>query len=115
MAVINNSNGVIAWAIIDQVNNSVRDHYNVSSLTDNGTGRQRINLSSAASNNNYAILGTATSASSTQNYQNRGQLITCYYSATTSTSSQAPFACEYAADNSAGDVSHISIVLIGET
>ena len=115
MAVINASNGVIAWAIIDQVDNNVRDHYNVSSLTDNGSGKQRINLSEAASNNSYAILGTATSASAGENYNNRGQLITCYYDATTSTSSQAPFGTEYASNNGQGDVSHISIVLIGET
>ena len=38
----------------------IRDSYNVGSITDNGVGDYIINFSSAMTNTNYAILGTAT-------------------------------------------------------
>ena len=113
MAVINGTNGVVAWAIIKQTDNTIRSSYNVSSLTDDGSGRQELNLSTAAADNNYGILGDANSASAGENYQNRGQMMTCYQANLTSTSSSVPFAIEYAANAGAGDVSHITIVVIG--
>ena len=113
MAVINGNNGIIAWANIYASNNSIRAHYNVSSLTNNGSGKQRINLNNASTSNFYGILGTATSASGGNNYANRGQIITSYEPATTSTASQAPYAIEYAPNGGAGAVSHVTIALVG--
>ena len=113
MAVINGTNGVIAWANIYASNNTIRAHYNVSSLTNNGSGKQRLNLSTASVSNYYGILGTATAASGGNNFANRGQIITTYESHTTSSSSEVPYAIEYAPNGGAGAVSHITIAVVG--
>tara|TARA_B100001564_G_scaffold322141_1_gene301247 strand:- start:110 stop:457 length:348 start_codon:yes stop_codon:yes gene_type:complete len=113
MAVINGTNGVIAWANIYASNNTIRAHYNVSSLTNNGSGKQRLNLSTASVSNYYGILGTATAASGGNNYANRGQVVTSYEQAVTSSASQVPYAIEYAPNGGAGAISHVTITVVG--
>lgn len=50
-------NTVHAWANINCVNgqDTIRDSYNISSITDSATGRQIFNFSTNAANNDYAI------------------------------------------------------------
>jgi hypothetical protein len=43
---------------------AIRDQYNVSSITDNGTGNYTVNFTSAMSNANYTHLGTGEPTSS---------------------------------------------------
>ena len=113
MAVFSKDNMIVAWANIYASNNSVRDSYNVSSLTNDGSGKQSLNLSDACDNNTYGILGTATAASGGNNYANRGQIVTQYESHTTSSSSEVPYAIEYAPNAGAGATSHITIAVVG--
>ena len=103
---------IVAWANIYASNNSIRDSYNVSSLTNDGSGRQSLNLSDAVDNNTYGILGTATAASGGNNYANRGQIVTSYESHTTSSSSEVPYAIEYAPNAGAGAISHVTIEVV---
>jgi spore coat protein CotH len=44
---------------------AIRASYNVSSITDNGTGKYTINFANAMSTANYAIVGISTSATTT--------------------------------------------------
>jgi hypothetical protein len=43
---------------------AIRSSYNVSSITDNGTGDYTVNFATALSDANYAVIGTASEASS---------------------------------------------------
>tara|TARA_A100000172_G_C2979433_1_gene88828 strand:+ start:27 stop:374 length:348 start_codon:yes stop_codon:yes gene_type:complete len=113
MALLSKDNMIVAWANVYASNNSVRDSYNVSSLTNDGSGKQSLNLSDACDNNTYGILGTAAAASGGNNFANRGQIITTYESHTTSSSSEVPYAIEYAPNGGAGAVSHITIAVVG--
>ena len=48
-----------AWVNFNGMNTvAIRDSYNVSSITDNGTGDYTINFTNAMSNNDYAAAGT---------------------------------------------------------
>jgi len=55
------------WLNFDGYNNSIRDSFGVSSVTDEGTGQYRINFSTAYANTNYSWSGTASTATSTRN------------------------------------------------
>ena len=56
-----------AWANINCVNgqDTVRDSYNISSVTDIGTGRQQFNFSTNAINNDFVYVSMAGNVSST--------------------------------------------------
>jgi len=56
---------VKAWVIFDGGANPivVNDGFNVSSITDNGTGKYRVNFTLAMSNLLYCVVATSTSAS----------------------------------------------------
>ena len=43
------------WCSFNGVTPAIKDSFNVSSLTDNGTGNYDVNFSSNMSNNNYAV------------------------------------------------------------
>ena len=50
-----------AWINLDGANTiEIRDSYNVSSITDNGTGDYTISFSTAMANTNYCATGTCT-------------------------------------------------------
>jgi len=48
-----------AWVNFDGTNNNIRASYNVSSITDNGTGDYTVNFATAMPDANYAIIVTA--------------------------------------------------------
>ena len=55
-----------AWANFNGTGTvAIRDSYNVSSITDNGTGLYTINLTNPLADTNYIVLGSATSTSTT--------------------------------------------------
>ena len=120
MAVFSKDNMIVAWANVYASNATIRDSYNVSSLSDDGSGKQHLNLADACDNNTYGILGTATAASGGMQYQNRGQIITCYeqnytssHGSRTSSASEIPYAIEYSGSNGAGAISHVTIAVVG--
>jgi len=43
------------WANVNGANNSVRDSYNLSSMSDQGTGKPRIHFANNMNNSNYAV------------------------------------------------------------
>lgn len=47
---------------------AISSSFNVSSITDNGTGDYTVNFTTAMGNNNYAIAGTAEDSSNTEGY-----------------------------------------------
>ncbi len=120
MALFSKDNMIVAWANVYASNGTIRDSYNVSSLSDDDSGRQHLNLTDACDNNTYGILGTATAASGGNTYQNRGQIITSYEGNNSSEngnnssgSNEVPYAIEYAANAGAGAVSHVTIAVVG--
>jgi|TARA_R100001510_G_C7584942_1_gene156606 hypothetical protein len=120
MALFSKDNMIVAWANVYASNNTIRDSYNVSSLSNDGSGKQHLNLADACDNNTYGILGTATAASGGMQYQNRGQIITCYEQnnsaangSRTSSTVEVPYAIEYSGNNGAGAISHITIAVVG--
>ena len=64
MAVLG-KNAIHAWLNYNGVGNSIRDDYNVSSVTDNATGVFTVNFSDAFADANYcmATIGSRTSTS----------------------------------------------------
>lgn len=44
-----------AWVNFDGINNTIRASFNVSSITDNGTGNHSVNFTNAMSDANYAV------------------------------------------------------------
>lgn len=112
MAVHSKSNMICAWAALRADNSSLYESYNVTSISDSGSGKQKLNLTTPVTSNTYGILGTATCGSGAHNYQNRGQIITCF-DTTSSSTSAVPYAIEYASNNSPGATSHITIMVVG--
>ena len=52
-------NFIHAWCNANHDSVSVRDSYNISSITDNGTGRMKFNFSTNANNTTYVFSGIA--------------------------------------------------------
>ena len=120
MALFSKDNMIVAWANVYASNGTIRDSYNVSSLSDDDSGRQHLNLTDAVDNNTYGILGTATAASGGNQYSNRGQIITSYEGNNSaengnnsSGSNEVPYAIEYSGNNGAGAISHVTIAVVG--
>ena len=48
-----------AWANFDESNSTIRDNFNITDLTDNGTGYFTVNLTNAMSSDDYSRVGSA--------------------------------------------------------
>ena len=48
-----------AWVNFDGTGVSIRDSFNISSITDNGLGDYTVNFTNALANSNYSVVGTA--------------------------------------------------------
>ena len=57
MAVFSKDNMIVAWANIYASNNSVRDSYNVSSLTNDGSGKQMVYLNRSMIGKRLSVVG----------------------------------------------------------
>lgn len=78
-----NSNQICkAWVNFDQRTGAlaIKNSYNVSSVTDNGTGDATINFSTAMANSNYAFTGSCNEAGGSS----WGNQVNLLYAATTS-------------------------------
>ena len=59
-------NAVHAWLNYHGTNNTIRDDYNVSSVTDNGTGNFTVNFSDAFANANYCPISIPSRGDATE-------------------------------------------------
>ena len=85
---------------------AIRAQFNVSSISDNGTGDYTVNFSTALADANYSLVGTVAG-----NSVNTGQIVTGNNSATSFTSSGARFLNTYAPNNSANDTASINVAV----
>lgn len=92
---------------------TINDSFNVSSITDNGTGLWTINFQTALANTNYAVIGTAT-RSDTNDYPTTFQR----YSGDTKTTSAVQVRCKYVTSGLLGgstgdyDARDVSVVVL---
>ena len=57
MAFVGASNGIVAWVNFNGTGNiSIRDHYNVNSISDKGNGKYQVNFQVSADNNDYSVI-----------------------------------------------------------
>ena len=102
-------NAVFAWADIDGTGTAHLDNdYNVSSVTDHGTGDHQVNFSTNASNAHYAIVGT-----------NIGETNDDHTYSFLCSAQQAPLttACRFQVVHRGGsrrDQDHVNIVIVAE-
>jgi len=102
-------NAVFAWADIDGTGTAHLDNdYNVSSITDHGTGDHQVNFSTSASNAHYAIVGT-----------NVGETNDDHTYSFIASAQQAPQtgSCRFQVVHRSGsrrDQNHVNIVIVAE-
>jgi hypothetical protein len=77
ISTLNDSSGVLAtqngmtgiakaWVNFDGTGTvAIRDSFNVSSITDNGTGNYTVNFTTALPNSNYSVAGSSSTSSGT--------------------------------------------------
>ena len=111
-ATMKSHNGIAkAWANFDGTGTiSIRNSYNVSSITDNGTGLYTLNLSITMANSDYVVGGSAKAADSTTSSP---RIVAPTSSATTTTTS-----CQVSTEsggNSRTDCALISVIILGES
>ena len=58
------------WVVFTMNSTAIQDSYNVSSVTDQGTGHCQINYITALPDSNYACFGSADPRSGSTNYSN---------------------------------------------
>ena len=71
-----NFDGTFGTSPFTIANGGIRDAFNVSSVTDDGTGQYTVNLTNALPDTNGAALTTATRTSDTVPVQNSGRILT---------------------------------------
>ena len=60
MAVINGSNGAACWINFNGTGTvAIRDSFNISSLSDEGSGKYQVNFNSTLPSSNYAVAANA--------------------------------------------------------
>ena len=57
-----------AWLNYNGDNNTIRDSYNISSVTDNGTGDYTANFTNSCANDDYSVAGQCSFTSSTNDH-----------------------------------------------
>tara|TARA_R100001163_G_C5018776_1_gene162198 strand:- start:556 stop:945 length:390 start_codon:yes stop_codon:yes gene_type:complete len=89
---------------------AIRDSFNISSLTDNGTGDYSLNYSDAFSNDDYCLAGTAGyNAEFIANHLNGGGQSTTY------STSSCRFSVRHVYNNNLSDANHVEVMIIGDS
>jgi hypothetical protein len=90
---------------------AIRDSFNISSLTDNGTGDYSLNYSDAFSNDDYCLAGTAGyNAEFIANHLNGGGQSTTY------STSSCRFSVRHVYNTSTlSDANHVEVMIIGDS
>ena len=101
---------VKCWVNVDMVNNNVRDSFNLSGTTDNGTGRSELAFSNNFNNNDYAGAGINKDGSGYNDLVN----IACDYSGAMSTSAFEVFTTHAgaSANSASGNDSDFAQVMV---
>lgn len=105
-----------AWVSFNGVGTvAIRDSFNVSSITDNGTGDYRVNFTDAMSSTNYAAVASVNSLGSV-NGSNNCAMIFARSGATNNSPSTGSFACcaYHAANNTNQDVTFYCVSVFGD-
>ena len=88
---------------------AIRDSYNISSLTDNGTGDYSLAYSDNFSNDDYCLAGTAgyNSEYIANHLNGSGQ-------STTYTTSSCRFSVRHVYNNNLSDANHVEVMIMGD-
>ena len=97
------------WVNVDMANNNVRDSFNLSGTTDNGTGRYELAFSNNFNNNDYAGAGMSKDGSGYNDTANLG----CDYNGAMSTSAFEIFAT-HASATSGNDSDYAMVIIAGD-
>ena len=89
---------------------AIRDSYNISSLTDNGTGDYSLAYSDNFSNDDYCLAGTAgyNSEYIANHLNGSGQ-------STTYSTSSCRFSVRHVYNNNLSDANHVEVMIIGDS
>ena len=89
---------------------AIRDSYNISSLTDNGTGDYSLAYSDNFSNDDYSLAGTAgyNSEYIANHLNGSGQ-------STTYSTSSCRFSVRHVYNNNVSDPDHVEVMIIGDS
>ena len=85
---------------------AIRDQFNVSSITDNGTGLYTVNFTTAMPDANYIVTG-----STVGNATNEGQFVTGSNNSSSQTTSSAQFAVMFCTNASRNDVGQVNVTI----
>ena len=85
---------------------AIRAQFNVSSITDNGTGLYTLNFTTAMPDANYVVTG-----STVGNSQNEGQIVTGSNNLSSQSTSSVQLAVMYCANASRNDVSQVNVAI----
>jgi hypothetical protein len=86
---------------------AIRDSYNVSSITDNGTGDYTVNFQTALANTNYCVCGVTNSSTNFTHITNQSAV------ANTITTGSTPIGCVQSAVGTRQDSSGIYVAVLG--
>jgi len=102
------------WINFNQTTASIRDSENVSSITDNGTGRNTVNFTYTRSDANYCVSLSASDIASSGNTD--GYAYGCWLRGSANlayTTSSMKFGLGYPASNSNNNNDHVNFSIIG--
>ena len=85
---------------------AIRAQFNVSSITDNGTGLYTLNFTTAMPDANYMVTG-----STVGNSQNEGQIVTGSNNLSSQSTSSVQLAVMYCANGSRNDVGQVNVAV----
>ena len=85
---------------------AIRAQFNVSSITDNGTGLYTLNFTTAMPDANYMVTG-----STVGNSQNEGQIVTGSNNLSSQSASSVQLAVMYCANGSRNDVGQVNVAV----
>ena len=85
---------------------AIRAQFNVSSITDNGTGLYTLNFTTAMPDANYMVTG-----STVGNSQNEGQIVTGSNNLSSQSTSSVQLAVMYCANGSRNDVGQVNVAI----
>ena len=89
---------------------AIRDSYNISSLTDNGTGDYSLAYSDNFSNDDYCLAGTAG-----YNSEYIANHLTGDGNSTTYSTSSCRFSVRHVYNNNVSDPNHVEVMIIGDS
>ena len=100
-----------SWINLNGSSFGLRDSFNVTSVTDNGTGDHTVTINNDFSNANYSAVGCCLAGTGSGN---NGQVVSSFGSAGGSPAGSLRFAVQYSSTQVKNDVDGISIQFHGD-